>query len=66
MIKGLQSYVPLSSSILFDLQKSYYHNQGSNAWSNSFVPCFITSNTYIARSYAIMVINYIMYYFLLE
>ena len=42
----------LSESILWDLQRAYFETQGAGAWSQAVVPHFITSNPFIAHSYA--------------
>jgi tetratricopeptide (TPR) repeat protein len=49
----------LSESILFELMKTYYTNQGVNAWLNG-TPNFITSNTIIAEGYADLIITFLL------
>eukprot|EP00944_MAST-04C_sp_MAST-4C-sp1_P012855 g12855.t1 len=48
----------LSSSLLWDLQRQFYREQGVNAWSNSLVPHFVSSNAYLAHCYARLIIAY--------
>lgn len=42
----------LSSSVLWRLMDEFYSRQGASAWQNGVVPSFITSNMFIARTYA--------------
>lgn len=65
-MKTIERHTPLSKSILWDMQRLYYDSQGTNAWGSAVVPCFITSNSYIARTYAKITINWIMYDFKLK
>lgn len=48
----------LSSSLLWDLQRQFYQEQSVNAWSNSLVPHFVSSNAYLAHCYARLIIAY--------
>ncbi len=43
---------PLSTSMLWDLQRSFYDAAGLAAWTPDGVPHYITTNPSIARSYA--------------
>lgn len=54
----LQSGVPLSKSLLWDMQIAYYSNMGIKAWEHN-VPCFVTSSTYIAEAYAEMILAFL-------
>jgi tetratricopeptide (TPR) repeat protein len=42
----------LSQSPLWDMQRRYFERAGVAAWRDGVVPHFVTSNTYVARSYA--------------
>ena len=48
----LESPVPLSKSIVWEMQRRYYDRQSLKAWSDGSVPFWITSNPLIARTYS--------------
>ena len=48
----LQEAQPLSRSLLWDLQRRYFEGTGVAAWSEGIVPMYVTSNPFIARTYA--------------
>ena len=54
----LQNNVPLSQSYLWKYQRDFFAKEGINAWDKK-VPFYITSNPYIANSYANIVIRFI-------
>lgn len=54
----LEKNVRFSSSVLWQAQRDYFDSQGINAWDNQ-VPFYVTSNPYIAKCYARVVIRYI-------
>lgn len=43
---------PLRDSVLWRLQDAFYREMGARSWSAAIVPNFVTSNSYIAKSYA--------------
>ena len=43
---------PLSRSIVWELQRRFYDSHGAKAWQDSHVPFEISSNAYLARRYA--------------
>lgn len=47
-----------SKSALWRIQRNYFDREGINAWVNS-VPFYITSNPFIARTYARITLNFI-------
>lgn len=49
---------PFSQSEIWEYQREYYHTQTINAWSKK-IPFYITSNPYIANSYAHILIRFI-------
>jgi tetratricopeptide (TPR) repeat protein len=49
---------PLSQSMLWELQKDFFSNQGPEAWIKGIVPQYITTNPYIANVYAKTVFGY--------
>lgn len=42
----------LSHSLIWKLQQNFFDKQGMNAWRDSIVPHYITSNAFIADAYA--------------
>ncbi len=42
----------LSNSLIWKLQENFFRKQGINAWRDSIVPHYITSNAFIADAYA--------------
>lgn len=48
----LESERRLSESIIWELNRRYYEAKGPRAWSSGDVPFYITSNPFIAHSYA--------------
>lgn len=50
---------PLSRSLLWTIQRRYYEDQGIEAWRTNIVPSYITSNPFIALSYARVVMGYL-------
>jgi putative S-adenosyl-L-methionine-dependent methyltransferase len=51
----LETAVPLSQSVIWGLQTSYYAQRGLKAWTEDEVPSYITSNPFIAETCAGMV-----------
>ncbi|MFZ6756254.1 hypothetical protein ACO0K9_03475 [Undibacterium sp. Ji50W] len=49
----------LSDSMLWRLQRNFYREQTIDAWRQSIVPHYVTSNTFIAQAYAKVVFGYI-------
>ncbi|MBD2212734.1 SAM-dependent methyltransferase [Nostoc linckia FACHB-104] len=52
----LQTETALSKSNLWQYQRDFYNHEGINAWTK--VPYYITSNPYIANSYANIIIRF--------
>lgn len=48
-----------SEAPIWDLQRSYYEEEGMRAWNNGQVPQYITSNPMIAASYAEMIFGFL-------
>jgi hypothetical protein len=63
MLHTLQHPTPLNNSILWEMQRAYYDSTGTDAWESGVVPSFITTNAFIARSYARLVLSYLRYIF---
>lgn len=55
----LESGQRLSRSILWDLQRRFFEQQGIEAWRRGPVPHYITSNPFIAGAYASIVLGYL-------
>ncbi|MBT4989305.1 MAG: tetratricopeptide repeat protein [Rickettsiales bacterium] len=54
----IEANKPFVNSRIWKLQKDFYKNQGVSAWIGK-VPFYITSNCFLARKYAEMLINLI-------
>ena len=50
----LESNKRLSTSSVWQAQREYYDTQGIEAWAEE-VPCYITTNPFIAHAYASVV-----------
>jgi hypothetical protein len=55
----LESDVRLSGSVIWRLQQDYYAQRGLKAWTEDYVPSFITSNPFIAEIYAQIIAAYL-------
>lgn len=55
----LEGPTRLSHSLLWKLQKKAYTEFGPSAWTTKGVPSYVTSNPFVARSYALVVLGYI-------
>src|SRR5438270_8877543 len=55
----LEQMQRLSGSILWKLQRGFFHRQGVRAWSQGPVPHYITSNAFIADGYARVVFGFL-------
>lgn len=49
----------LSQSMLWQLQRKFFSQQGIKSWSKEIVPHYITSNPYIAQAYARMIFGWL-------
>ena len=49
----------LSQSILWEMQRAYFMKNGMRAWQDDVVPHYISSNPYMAHSYAQVVLGYL-------
>ena len=54
----LEDEVPLRQSVLWDLQRSFYDEMNINCWSKAVVPNFVTSNAFVARTYAKVILEF--------
>jgi tetratricopeptide (TPR) repeat protein len=55
----LEQGVRLSRSMIWALQRSFYERHGVEAWRSEGIPFHITSNTFIAQSYARVVLGWL-------
>ena len=56
---SLEQHQRLSSSMLWRLQRRFFSEQTIDAWRQSIVPHYVTSNTFIALAYAKVVFGYV-------
>lgn len=49
----------LSRSIIWNLQRNFFNQQGIRAWSQGTVPHYITNNSFIASAYAKVVLGFL-------
>lgn len=49
----------LSNSILWEIQRQFFLNQGINAWEEDIVPHYISSSPFMARAYSQIVMGYL-------
>jgi tetratricopeptide (TPR) repeat protein len=49
----------LSDSIIWNLQRNFFNQQGIRAWSQGTVPHYITDNSFIAGAYAKVVLGFL-------
>ena len=48
-----------SQSIMWKLTRDFYEQRGISAWDSGIVPSYVTSNPFIAQSYAQVVWQYV-------
>jgi tetratricopeptide (TPR) repeat protein len=58
----LEEGKPLSQSMLWDMQRDFFSNQGPEAWIKGIVPQYITTNPFIANLYAKVTYGYLRDY----
>ncbi|HVR71186.1 MAG TPA: tetratricopeptide repeat protein [Vicinamibacteria bacterium] len=49
----------LSDSLIWPLQREFYRRRGTSAWTSGELPWYVTSNSFIARAYARMVVGWL-------
>ena len=47
-----------SKHILWELQKNFYKDVGEEAWTQGIVPSFVSSNAFIAKCYAKVIVEF--------
>ncbi|MFN7876970.1 MAG: tetratricopeptide repeat protein [Pirellula sp.] len=55
----LENNLRLSQSFVWELQCSFYESLGIDAWLSGVIPSQVTTNSFIARSYARLIASYI-------
>lgn len=55
----LEENKPFSQSLIWELQRQYYINQGEKAWSQMHIPFGITTNPFIAMAYSRMIYGFL-------
>ena len=55
----LENLDRLSRSQIWELQKAYYMRQGMDAWNEGFLPSFMSSSAFVARTYADLIEGFI-------
>lgn len=56
MMHQLESQQPFSQSLIWQLQRDYFHQVGIDAWRSGEVPHYITSNPVVGKTYAELVL----------
>lgn len=59
MAENKQQRFRFSEAPIWDLQRTYYEEQGLKAWNNDQVPQYITSNPMIATAYAEIIFGFL-------
>lgn len=49
----------LSESVAWELQRRFFETTGPDAWSDNVVPYYVTTNAYIARCYARVIVAWV-------
>jgi tetratricopeptide (TPR) repeat protein len=57
--KILEANVPFAESIIWDINRTYYQDAGLSAWSESTVPHNMTSNAYVGKTYAGLILGFL-------
>lgn len=52
MLSIFETGQPLSKSVLWQIQRTYFEQQGIEAWRKGSVPHYVTSNPYLTHCYA--------------
>lgn len=57
--KILEANVPFAKSIIWDINRTYYQDAGLSAWSEGTVPHNMTSNAYVGKTYAGLILGFL-------
>lgn len=55
----IESFQSFSKSKLWEINADYYIDTGIDAWRESKVPHHLTSNSFVGRTYAILILSYL-------
>jgi tetratricopeptide (TPR) repeat protein len=55
----LEDNVPFAKSIIWDINRTYYKDAGLSAWSDGVVPHNMTSNAYVGKTYAGLILGFL-------
>jgi len=55
----LESNQPFSKSLIWQLNRDFYHESGILAWSNDIVPHHMTSNSKVGKTYAELIFGFL-------
>ncbi|MFK7906891.1 MAG: hypothetical protein AB8B69_17290, partial [Chitinophagales bacterium] len=50
---------PFSESLIWQLNRDYYDQEGVNAWSSGVVPHHLTSNSMVGKTYAELIFGFL-------
>ena len=56
--RELEGFSPLKDCVLWKLQSAFYERHSADAWAKSVVPHFVTSNAWLAKQYAQMLVAF--------
>ncbi len=60
----LEEGVPMRDSVLWRLQSAFYDTVSMDAWAKAIVPNFVSSNSFLAKAYARMILGFARDWFL--
>lgn len=55
----LEQGIPVSQSVIWQLQRDFYSQRGLRAWTQDSVPSYITNNPFIAEIYAGIIVAFV-------
>jgi len=56
---NIESNQPFSESLIWQLNRDFYHEQGILAWSDNVVPHHMTSNSKVGKTYAELIFGFL-------
>ena len=56
----VEAMTPFSESMLWNINRNYYHEAGLDAWNSGKVPHHMTSNSMVGKTYAYMIYGLLM------
>lgn len=55
----VESFKPFSESLIWSLNRDYYEETGIDAWRQSKVPHYLTSNSMVGKTYAELILGFL-------